>query len=225
MLFFDLDQTILDFRLASHESLVELFITKGIELSQSQIEEYGEINSRWWSKLERGLQTKEEITTGRFDEFCEFLGVDFDAERLNERYLSLLSSKAYFLPGAEGFLSDLKRRGLRMAIITNGVYRVQHGRFQIARLERFFEFSLSSEEAGAAKPDPMIFDIALKMAGARREESIYIGDNLDSDYTGSKNAQLDFIWFHPSASFDHGPDKIARDFDELHSLLERLEYF
>ncbi len=154
MYFFDLDHTILDFERSEIEALLELFDSRGIALSEEQLSLYRETNSKWWSYLALGEKTKDEVVLGRFVDYCSSIGVSFSPEELNDEYLTRLSKKAYFLPGAREFLTTMRRLGKRMAVITNGVYRVQHNRFLSAGLPEFFEFSLSSEEAGAAKPTP-----------------------------------------------------------------------
>jgi putative hydrolase of the HAD superfamily len=222
MYFFDLDHTILDFERSERETLIEVFKSRGVTLSPSQVENYRQINRKWWSMLEKGTVSKERVVVERFEEFCSLLDINFDAKGLNEEYLTGLSIRAYFLPGAEEFLHQFKSAGRRMAIITNGVYRVQHKKFLIANLQRFFEFSLSSEEAGYAKPDPRIFTIALEKAGIENDEAVYIGDSLESDFLGAQKAGIDFIWINPEAEPGKGPLMIARDFVELDAVLGGL---
>ncbi|HNS66565.1 conserved protein of unknown function [Mesotoga infera] len=223
MYFFDLDHTILDFERSESEALIEVFKSRGVTLSSSQVESYRQINRKWWSMLEKGAVSKERVVVERFEEFCRLIDINFDANDLNEEYLMGLSNRAYFLPGAEEFLHQFKNAGRRMAIITNGVYRVQLNKFRIASLHRFFEFSLSSEEAGYAKPDPRIFAVALEKAGVQKDEAVYIGDSLESDFSGAQKAGIDFIWINPEAEPGKGPFMIARDFIELKAVLEGLE--
>ncbi|HNS35538.1 MAG TPA: YjjG family noncanonical pyrimidine nucleotidase [Mesotoga sp.] len=219
MYFFDLDHTILDFERSEIEALLELFDSRGITLSEEQLSLYRETNSKWWSYLALGEKTKDEVVLGRFVDYCSSIGVSFSPEELNDEYLTRLSKKAYFLPGAREFLTTMRRRGKRMAVITNGVYRVQHNRFLSAGLPEFFEFSLSSEEAGAAKPNPEIFFVAMRRARVQKDEVVYIGDSLESDYRGAENAGIDFIWFGPHARRNRGPINIAKSYDELLMLL------
>ena len=44
---------------------------------------------------------------------------------------------------------------------------------------------------GVKKPNPKIFNHALQMAKATKEESLMIGDNLEADIMGAKNAGFD----------------------------------
>ena len=56
-----------------------------------------------------------------------------------------------------------------------------------------------SEEAGAAKPDPGIFDVAFdKMGQPRKEEVLIVGDSLTSDIKGGSDYGIDTCWFNPA---------------------------
>ncbi len=58
-----------------------------------------------------------------------------------------------------------------------------------------------SEEVGAAKPDPAIFDAAfLRMGGPRRDEVLLIGDSLASDIAGGIAYGIDTCWFNPGGA-------------------------
>ena len=48
------------------------------------------------------------------------------------------------------------------------------------------------------KPNPLIFDLALKQAEAKREETLMIGDSWEADIQGAYNAKIDQLWFNPN---------------------------
>ena len=50
--------------------------------------------------------------------------------------------------------------------------------------------------AGVKKPNSIIFDYAVNVAKASKENSIMIGDCLDADVNGALNAGLDAIFFN-----------------------------
>ncbi len=53
-------------------------------------------------------------------------------------------------------------------------------------LRRYFEIIVASAEAGLAKPDPRIFQLALQQAGCQPEEAAMIGDRPDNDIYPAK---------------------------------------
>jgi FMN phosphatase YigB (HAD superfamily) len=50
---------------------------------------------------------------------------------------------------------------------------------------------INSEDVGKRKPNPEIFEHALKKAGAAKEESIMIGDDWDADILGARDFGID----------------------------------
>ncbi len=83
------------------------------------------------------------------------------------------------------------------------------------------DFAVTSEEAGSSKPEPRIFEEALRRAGdARPEESIMVGDQPFTDMDGAVGAGmrgvlLDRYDAHP----DYDAHPRVRSMDELCSLL------
>ena len=45
---------------------------------------------------------------------------------------------------------------------------------------------VTSAEAGAAKPDPRIFERALELAGRRPEQAVHVGDSVENDVAGAR---------------------------------------
>ncbi|WP_206076341.1 HAD family hydrolase [Marinitoga lauensis] len=164
---------------------------------------------------------KEVIVIERFKEFFEKIGLDskYDIKEASNIYLENLSHLGFFFEGAENLLNKLKQRGQRMAAITNGVEKVQQGRSKALNLQNYFEFILTSEKVGKPKPDPLIFYEAAKLSGVPIENSVYIGDNPDSDYLGAKNAGMDFILYDPKSIHTHLDCKKATDYSDLLSTL------
>ena len=65
-LFFDIDDTLLDFGAAEHAAITETLRTVGIPPEDAVIRRYCEINDALWKQLERGEITRGEILVGRF---------------------------------------------------------------------------------------------------------------------------------------------------------------
>ncbi|OAA29176.1 haloacid dehalogenase [Kosmotoga arenicorallina S304] len=222
IVYFDLDHTLFDFDRTERESLEVVLENASVEATPEMIKRYKEINATLWSEFSGGKYTKEFIAVERFKRFfSEFKVNRISPEEASTLFVKELSKRGYFLPGAEDFLKKLKEAGQRMAVITNGIKKVQESRKQVAKLERFFEFLLTSEEAGKPKPFPDIFHLAASKSGVPLEESVYVGDNLETDYAGAKNAGINFILYQPEpVEKTSGLDlKVARNYDELFALL------
>jgi len=59
-----------------------------------------------------------------------------------------------------------------------------------AGLDGYLDGVVSSAEAGARKPDPAIFDPALKLAGVGPDEALHVGDTADEDVAGARAAGI-----------------------------------
>lgn len=219
IVYFDLDNTLLDFSKSERESLKNVFERHEVFLSEEEVSIYVEINKKWWKLFSEGKYSKEFIVVARFEEFMNRLGVKLDPNLIAQEYLDSLSKAAHFLPGAEEFLCKLKAANQRMAVLTNGVQKVQEGRFKALRLERFFEFLLTSEAVGYPKPNPAIFFMASQMSKVPLEKSVYVGDDPIVDGLGARNANLTFILFDFYHVHDDYDGTVAKNFEELYNLL------
>jgi HAD superfamily hydrolase (TIGR01509 family) len=94
------------------------------------------------------------------------------------------------LPGAEPALRKLRSAGLALACVANWDVSLEDylGRAGVAR---FFDAVVSAAEAGAQKPDPRVFKIALERLGVAPERTLHIGDD-GADRDGARAAGLAF---------------------------------
>jgi len=92
--------------------------------------------------------------------------------------------------GVRETLDELRRRGLALGIVSNiDKDQLEHlGR--LAELPRYFDWLLSSEEAGSCKPDAGIFAEALRRARCAPEEALFVGDSLSADIAGANAAGI-----------------------------------
>ena len=91
-------------------------------------------------------------------------------------------------------------------------------------LAHLFQFMVTATEVGFQKPDPRIFEAAMRRAGRTRDEFAHVGDSLAGDVAGAKAAGARAIWFNPAGvprTGDVAPDAEIRTLLELPGLLER----
>ena len=65
-------------------------------------------------------------------------------------------------------------------------------------MNHYFDKVITSEMAGSKKPDPTIFNYALKISGAFVENSVMIGDDLNTDISGARKVNMKAIYFNPN---------------------------
>lgn len=222
-LFFDLDHTLWDFERNSHETLRDLFDelqlqSQGIADFELFIERYEFHNKYCWIQYRNGRMKKEEVRVNRFI----YALADFQIERkdivytLSDLYIQRSPEKRNLIEGATEVLEAL-RPAYQLHIITNGFEEVQFRKLRNTGLLPYFDKIVTSERAGALKPSPRIFEFALESASASCSESVYIGDNLEADMLGARNAGLDQVYFNPEAR-PHG-EKLTYEVQSLSGLI------
>ena len=92
--------------------------------------------------------------------------------------------------GVPETLGELRRRGLRLGIVSNIDDDQLRHLGELAGLDRYFDWLLSSETAGSCKPHGGIFAEALRRAECEPEEALFVGDSLSQDIAGANRAGL-----------------------------------
>ena len=84
----------------------------------------------------------------------------------------------------------------KLHILTNGFKEIQHKKLSGAQIDQYFSCVINAEEVGVKKPDPEIFNAALKRAKVRPEQALMIGDDLEADVHGALNAGWSALHFN-----------------------------
>lgn len=95
-------------------------------------------------------------------------------------------------PDAENILKILAPN-YKLGIIANQVSGTQE-RINNWGIGKYFDVVVASAEAGCAKPDWKIFNIALEQANCSPENAVMIGDRLDNDVVPAKKLGMKTIW-------------------------------
>jgi putative hydrolase of the HAD superfamily len=97
-------------------------------------------------------------------------------------------------PEVPGVLAQLRERGLKLGIITNGTVRVQGPVLSRLGLDTMVDVVLISEREGVRKPQREIFDRAVRMLSLTAADIWYVGDHPITDVQGAAAAGLMAIW-------------------------------
>lgn len=226
-LFFDLDRTLWDFESNSTEALVELareheLERRGIASIDDFLKNYHRINDELWLAYRTGRIRKEELRSERFHRALLDFGVNDPAlaHAFGEEYIRRAPFKTNLVQDTIVVLDYLKGKDYRMHIITNGFEEVQHIKIRNCGLEPYFQEVITSERAGYLKPDKRIFEFALSNTGATAAESLMIGDSLDADVVGAREAGWHQVFFNPDQE-EHS-EKIHKEIRSLRELLDFL---
>jgi len=202
-LFFDLDHTLWDFDTNAKETLIELFdryelAQHGLFEVQDFISLYTENNHELWRAYHLGEISKEELRDTRFKKTFRELGLPeaLIPLQFEEDYVKESPHKTNLFAGAHEVLQALQPH-YHMHIITNGFKESSDLKLSKSNLKPYFKEIFVSEVIGKYKPDIALFQHALAVAGCEAKDAIMIGDSLEADILGAKNAGIDQIFFNP----------------------------
>lgn len=122
---------------------------------------------------------------------------------------------------AKDTLEQLKQRGYRVGIITNGDAFGQRRKVEHSGIMDLLDVLVISGEEHVDKPDPAIFEIAAKRLGLACEECAFVGDMMRNDIYGAHMAGMFPVWIWP-----HSTDRYCDlDVTRIYHLSDLLELF
>ncbi len=220
-LYFDLDNTLLDFSAAEHKAITKLFELHNLPISDQRIAKYSAINLTWWERFEKGEIEKNEIYSGRFKEYLEFYSLVGDPIKMADDYFEFLSEGYDLIDGADKALEYLKNKGYTICITTNGMSRTQYRRIDNCSIKQYFDYIFVSEDAGHQKPEIEYFDYVMENTPEKDKSKILvIGDSMSSDILGGINFQVDTCWLNPKGN--RGAHKPTYQLSEIMQICDIL---
>ena len=223
ILWFDLDNTLLHFSGSSHKAFSALCKEIGLEETEESYQVYHKINKVEWRLFEEGKITQDELKHSRFQNYFDHIGFDFDGLTANGIYLKYIVEFPSYVDGVEETLKKLQEQKYKMSIITNGMKEVQRPRITKCNWNHYFDKIFVSDEIGLAKPNVEFFNHCLEQSGyPDKSEILVIGDTLESDILGAKNANIKSCWINPNGDYcppDLKPDYEIKKLSELFDIV------
>ena len=182
---------------------------------------YVPINLKFWKLYREEKIAKQELRYQRLKQSFDALGVQVEdamIASLSKDYIKNLSSFTHVLPGTFQILNYL-RKYYRLHIITNGFSETQEKKMKNANISGYFDVVVNSEMAGVKKPNPQIFELALKMAKVEPKSALMIGDNLEADILGALQVGLSAIHLNSEGNDPHDFSIIIHHLDEIKNFL------
>ena len=89
-------------------------------------------------------------------------------------------------PDVVSTLDELRRRELRLGIVSNAAYlpRLMKGQLAALGLAKYFTGVTFSSEIGVRKPHPAIYQDALTRIGVEASRTLFVGDRVKEDVQG-----------------------------------------
>lgn len=171
--------------------------------------EYGRTEGEaldWWRKVVR--------------ETCRHFGMPRDFEAMFQALWEYFASGAAWgvYDDVVPTLRELRRRGKGLGVISNWDVRLADVLREVG-LQQEFDWVLISACVGVEKPDPAIFQQALRGCGLPAERVLHVGDTREDDFVGAREAGLQALWLRRETT-DCGGDAVIASLTELLDLLD-----
>lgn len=220
--FFDLDHTLWDFELNSRLTFEQIFLDLGLDIPIDKfLSIYIPLNREYWKLYRDEKISKEDLRFQRLQRTLE--GIGFNCNKsliltMADAYIKTLSTFGNTLPHSNEVLSYLSTN-YRLHIITNGFQEIQANKLRNSGIAGYFDVIMDSEKAGVKKPNPKIFNLALKQAGTNAEQSIMIGDDLEADVLGAQAVGMKAIHLKPDMTTNQNGSIVISNLIEIKDFL------
>ena len=219
----DLDNTLLDRDLGVDRFATELHRSRPlVRATHSEDEAVDFVRSLDTRPLEgAGQRSRGDVLT---DLMRQWPGLFRDLDEAMSYYLRTLPRLLVLEPVTRDLLSDLRGRGIPVAIVTNGKVEMQRSKVRESGLDGLVDAVVIPDELGAAKPDRAIFEHALAGIGADPTTTLFAGDDPDKDIVGARALGMTTAWVHRGRQWPLGdpiPDYVIGHVSELSDILLR----
>jgi putative hydrolase of the HAD superfamily len=191
----DIDDTLVDFTATARKALSDMIGRDDMWLKwQRTTDEHV-------AKVVAGDLAYEDMHEARTKAFMADLGALLDDDLvavLERRRSTQLRTTWRLFDDTVPCLDWLRAAGLKLAAVTNASGAHQRTKLERLGISRFFDTVLIAGELGAAKPDPVIFHTACARMGVDPHQTLHVGDLLEADALGARDAGLHGVWLNRS---------------------------
>ncbi len=225
---FDLDDTLYPYEPA-HIKALDVCREKAYQLLGINAEQFDEafMQARKEIKQRLGNTASSHSRLLYFQRMIEWLGMKSQilfALDLEQTYWRSFLSNALLFEEAIDFLNDLKAAGIPTALVTDLGAQIQFRKLIYFRLEDYFDYVVTSDEAGIDKPSAVPFLLAIDKLKINAEHVWMIGEDYQKDIAGAKQSLhcVTLQKYHKGVILSEPPempDAIFKHFSALRKLL------
>ena len=123
------------------------------------------------------------------------LGIEKNAELLAKKIDELWWEYADLgiYPDVKETLAELRRKGIKLGIVTNGLERDYKYVLSGLDLDGLFDIVVGSDACVKAKPNREIFLYAVNKLGMSPQEALFVGNSVKKDFEGARAAGLNAL--------------------------------
>ncbi|MFH1425053.1 MAG: TIGR02253 family HAD-type hydrolase [archaeon] len=180
-IFFDIDNTLFYSREHSEharKNAIQAMIKRGLKASEKEA----------YEELVKIVERLGSNSDAHFNELVKKFNGVADWDIVTAGVVAYQEVAKYYLKPYSGVvrtLEELKKRGHRLGVISNGRSVKQREKLIKLGLQEFFEVVVISEDIGVRKPEKEIFEKALELAKCSARDAIMVGDK-ESDIKPAK---------------------------------------
>lgn len=159
---------------------------------------HSEILEKLHLRVLQGAMTIDESRAERFRHLFQRYGGTTQAEEAllaAQLYRDSYLASRQVVAGARKLLEYLHGK-ITIAIITNNLVAEQLDKLQHLQLAHLIDVLVIAEEVGITKPDPAIFQEALRRVNCGPTEALMIGDSWSADILGATGAGIRSLWLN-----------------------------
>jgi len=194
-IFFDIDDTILDYDKCAVITLQNACAALGVPYNETVLSEYRKIDDFLWAQQKAEILTIPEVLDKRNAHMMAYFGLQ-DGLSFQEAFIRAFAESAALVDGVEVILQSLKQKGIPMYCASNGFIAVQVNRLTKAGVLSYFDKLFVSDAIGYEKPNPAFFAHCLRSTGYSPNEVLMIGDSITADIKGASNAGWNVCYFN-----------------------------
>lgn len=224
MIFFDIDDTLLDNQGAETAAALEfhqLYSNVFPESSDKFAYNWRMITEKHVQRYLSGELSFQDQRRERLKELFSHdrILTDIEADNIFQRYLDAYERNWRLFPDVKPCLVQLS--GTKLGVISNGDSSQQRQKLTATDILDRFSVVTISEDVGISKPDAKIFLEACRIAEVSPSECWHIGDNLEADYKGSLSAGLKGIWLNRNGMDSIMGVKAIKSLSELTRIIRK----
>ncbi len=215
---FDLDNTLIDFmtmKKLSCDAAINAMIGAGLNVNKDKAtKELFDLYGKY------GMEEKT-----IFQKFLKKLAKKIDYEILASGIVAYRRVRAGFLepyPNVSEVLFELKKRGIKLAIISDAPRLKAWIRLVSMKINHLFDAVVTFDDTKTMKPSEKPFKIAFKQLKVKPSECLMVGDRPERDIDGAKNIGMltCFAKYGNPLVKNSGADYEINDIKELLEIVE-----
>lgn len=137
------------------------------------------------------------------------------------------TKKVRLIDGALELMDYLKSKGIKIGILTNGIFIDQAKKLVKLKLDDFVDYLVTSDMCASDKPDPRIFKYLLNKMGVSPDQALMIGDDIVADIKGANDFGIKTIYLKNGSPRNLDmklvkPDYIKTNHKDILKLVKKL---